>query len=192
MEVKSILKLACVFLDRKDLLADEIFLDVTPPEYVASESREESLKNLLLCFNLIVCEVARDYLPLLHTEKIVFQEDKFAYSDLQKVILDVFSLTNASGKKIRYKLFPTFINASVNQAEITYSYEPQNFEFYDEITSFAGRIPARVLAYGVAMEFCFLSSLSTEALIWEERYKTSLLAIMRKKSGINLPSRRWI
>lgn len=192
MEVKSILKLACVFLDRRDLLLDEIFLDEIPQDYVADDDRHDTITQLLLCLNLTIGEITRDYIPLYHCQRIVFEEDKFEYAKLEKVILDVFKLTNKNGRKIKYKMFPTYLSASVSEAELTYSYEPENFSFEDQIDWFGSRVPMRVLAYGVAMEFCFLSSLSTEALIWEERFKTSLLAIVRKKSGITLPSRRWI
>lgn len=192
MEVKDILKLAIVFLDRKELLNDEVFLTTLPEDYASSAQRSGEIQNLLLCFNLIYNEIARDYMPFLQKEEIEFVDDKFAYSDLKKVLLDVFSLKTQNGRNIRYKMYPTYIYAKAKRAVIEYSYEPENLNISDEIENFSSRIPARVFAYGVAMEFAFLSSLSTEALIWEQRYKESLMEISRKKSEIVLPSRRWI
>lgn len=192
MEVKDILKLAIVFLDKKELLEDEIFLDSVPQDYISNAKRENDINQLLLCFNLIYSEIARDYMPLLFSEEIVFDDDKFAYNALQKVLLDVYSLKNLNGRNVKYKMYPTHLYAKTKKAIIEYSYEPDQMSFDDEIANFGGRIPARVFAYGVAMEYAFLSSLSTEALIWEQRYKEALLALCRKKSQIVLPARRWI
>lgn len=192
MEVKDILKLAIVFLDKKELLEDEKFLATLPEGYVSNEKREQDINQLLLCFNLIYNEIARDYMPLLQKEEIEFSDDKFSYNALQKVLLDVFSLKNLNGRNVKYKMYPTYLYAKTKKAVIEYSYEPENLEIDDEIENFGGRIPARVFGYGVAMEYSFLASQSTEALIWEQRYKESLLAISRKKSEIVLPSRRWI
>ena len=192
MEVKDILKLAIVFLDKKELLEDETFLTTLPEDYVSSEKRQQEINHLLLCFNLVYNEIARDYMPLLQKEEIEFVDDKFSYNSLQKVLLDVVSLKNLNHKNLKYKMYPTYLYAKAQKAIIEYFYEPDNLEVDDEIENFGGRIPARVFAYGVAMEYSFLSSQSTEALIWEQRYKESLLVISRKKSEIVLPSRRWI
>lgn len=191
MEVKDILKLAIIFLDKKELFEDEIFLETLPTGYASSEKRKQDINQLLLCFNLIYNEIARDYMPLLQKEEIEFINDKFNYSDLEKVLLDVVSL-KSNGRNVKFKMYPTYFCAKTKKAIIEYSYEPDNLGINDQIENFGGRIPARVFAYGFAMEYSFLSSQSTEALIWEQRYKESLLANTRKKSEIVLPSRRWI
>ena len=192
MEVKNILKLAIVFLDKKDLLEDEVFLGEVPETYTSSQSRTEEIESLLLCLNLVYNEIARDYLPLFSKEEIVFEQDKFLYANLSKVLLDVHSLKNENGKTIKFKMYPSFLEAKAKKAIIEYSYEPDELEINSLIENFSSRIPARVFAYGVAMEYSFLNSLSTEALIWESRYKDALINIARKKAQVILPARRWI
>lgn len=192
MVVKDILRLAIIFLDKKELLEDAVFLSALPEGYTDDPQRQKQLEQLLLCFNLTYNELARDYLPLFFKEQIAFEEGRFDYTGLSKVLLDIHSLTTLHGRNIKYKMFPTYIEASVDKALIEYSYEPDELGFEDEIENFSSRIPARVFAYGVAMEFAFLCSQSTEALIWESRYKDALLLIKRKKSEVVLPSRRWI
>lgn len=192
MLVKEILKLSAIFLDKKDVLEDEIFLDELPQGYISNAERQKDIETLLLCFNLIYNEIARDYLPLYFVENVTFNDFKFEYCALQKTLLDIFSLKSNSGKNIKFKMYPTYIFAKAKDAVIEYSYEPSSLSYDDEIENFSSRIPARVFAYGVAMEYAFLKSLSTEALIWEQRYKQSLLDISRKKSSVILPARRWI
>lgn len=192
MVVKDVLRLVAIFLNKKELLEDEVFLTAVPDYYTPNQQRQDQIEQLLLCLNLVCNELARDYLPLLTQEQIEFQNGKFEYTKLSKVLLDVFGLTTLSGKSVKYKTFPTFIQAPVDKAIIQYSYEPQELGIEDKIENFFPSVPMRVLAYGVAMEFCFLNSLSTEALIWESRYKDALLLIKRKKSEIRMPARRWV
>lgn len=192
MEVKQILELACVFLGKEELLEDEYFLTEVPQDYVPDENRSKKIDFLLKCLNLVYEQVAKDYIPLICEEEIEFENQKFYYKDLSKRIYDVLSLKSKNGRDIRYKLFPTFIYADAKKAVITYSYAPEKLERNSQLDFFDVKVPARVFAYGVAMEFCFIESLSDEATIWEKRFKDAILIAMRKKSIIRMPSRRWI
>ena len=57
--------------------------------------------------------------------------------------------------------------------------------------NFGGKISARVIAYGVASEYCFLEMLYDDATLWESRYKNALLVASRKKGEIQLKKRGW-
>ena len=54
-----------------------------------------------------------------------------------------------------------------------------------------GKISARILAYGVASEYCFLEMLYDDATLWENRYKNALLCAQRKKGELKLKKRGW-
>lgn len=101
---------------------------------------------------------------------------------------------SANGNRIGFRLFPDHIllNANYEKVKIRYTYEPDVLTKTSVISNYGGKLPKRVLAYGVAMEFSFISSLSDEAYIWEARYKDSLKNIVRKKHEVKLPVRRWI
>ena len=61
----------------------------------------------------------------------------------------------------------------------------------DEIEFFNG-LSARIYAYGVASEFLLVSGVSSDAEIWEERFKESLFMLSRKHGEHLLPKRRWL
>ncbi len=189
MQVKEILELACVFLGMDEVLEDEYF---TGNPEGGDDSTEKEISKLLKCLNLIVNEISSDYLPLLTEEDVVFNDEKLYYTELDKTILEVFSLKDFNGRAISFKTFPEYISANVQNALLTYSFQPQELEQDDVIIYYGGKIPPRVYAYGVAMEYLFISSQSDEAHIWEKRYKDCLCEIVRKKSETKLPSRRWI
>lgn len=192
MKVKEILRLAVLFTDQKELLEDDYFLEETPAEPIIDEERQEKLEALLQCLNLVYGEITTDYLPLTFKEKVVFEKGKLEFSSLTKTATSVVALKNALGKSIRFKVFPELIEAKTTNAEIEYHFEPEQLELNSEIYLFGQRIPARVFAFGVAMEHFFMQTQSTEALIWENRYKNALLGLVRKKHNITLPARRWV
>lgn len=161
--------------------------DTTDSEEVVSK-----IVKLLKCLNLVYQDLTRDYLPLETVEDIVFTDGKFEYKNLSLVVRDIIKIEDKYGFGHSFKCFPTFVQADVTKAKITYTYEPEDLVLFDEINAFAGKLSERILAYGVAMEYFFLSSLSDEAAVWENRYISSLENALRKKSNIIMPKRRWI
>lgn len=161
--------------------------DTTDSEEVVSK-----IVKLLKCLNLVYQDLTRDYLPLETVEEITFTDGKFEYKNLSLVVRDIIKIEDEYGFGHSFKCFPTFVQADVTKAKITYTYEPEDLVLFDEINAFAGKLSERILAYGVAMEYFFLSSLSDEATVWENRYISSLENALRKKSNIIMPKRRWI
>lgn len=157
-----------------------------------SEEVISKIAKLLKCLNLVYQDLTRDYLPLETVEDISFTDGKFEYKNLSLVVRDIIKIEDKYGFGHSFKCFPTFVQADVVDAKITYTYEPQDLVLFDEINVFAGKLSERILAYGVAMEYFFLSSLSDEAAVWENRYISSLENALRKKSNIIMPKRRWI
>jgi len=157
-----------------------------------SEETISKISKLLQCLNLVYQDLTRDYLPLETVEEITFLNGKFEYKNLSLVVRDIIKIEDRYGTVCNFKCFPTFVQADVVDAKITYTYEPENLPMFGEIEAFAGKLSERILAYGVAMEYFFLSSLSDEAAVWENRYVSSLENALRKKSNVIMPKRRWI
>lgn len=189
MNIKNVIKTACLFLGKEDL-ENTVALGGQTAE---SASDIKELNMLLRCFNLVYSEIANDYVSLLHTEDITTDNGKIDYSNLSKNLLEVKSLTDQNGYRVNYVLYPGHILTKVDKVIITYSYEPDALKSYeDEILEFSKKVCERTLAYGVAMEYCFISGLYDDAQIWEKRFKDALLVKNRKKSEMRLPKRRWI
>lgn len=189
MTIKSILKIAGLFLGKNDVVSALDLQNLSS----ASQSIQDEINLLVKCLNLAYMEVASDYIPLLYKENITLEDGKLNFSGLTKTLIDVVSLKDKDGFRLKYKLFPSYLQTSENQVEITYSYQPTELTSVGStIESFAGKISEKVLAFGTLMEYCFISGLYEDAEIWEKRFKDSLFVCSRKKSGMKLPSRRWI
>lgn len=189
MKVKDILETTLVFLGKHELLLTSAFDEDITKELTDAQSKE--IGFLVRCFNLIYKEVSADYLPLLYDEKIEFNQGKFELSNLTQNILDIFKLCDDDENNISYKLFPSYIKANAEIANITYSYIPENLNLDDEVVLFGGKILPQVLSYGIAREYCLISGDHKEADIWEKRFKDGIFVEMRRKSQIKIKPRRW-
>ena len=188
MNIKNVIKLACLFLGKEDL--ENTTALGGSAEITSAEEKE--LNMLLKCLNLACNQIATDYVNLLHTEEVVTDNGKIDFSNLSKNLLEVKSLTDQNGYRQNYVLYPEHMLTKCDKVIITYSYEPNAIENFEESIAFSKKVSARTLAYGVAMEYCFISGLYDDAQIWEKRFKDSLLVRNSKKTEMRLPSRRWI
>ena len=215
MQVNEIIKLSAIFAGEEEVANLSIFnvQAIMEPEEIPEISGDteqgegetsgedvvqddevllNKAKTFLQCLNLVLEDIARDYMPLLCEEEIVFSNKKFEYANLSKVIGDIIKLQATNGLAVKFKCFPTFIKADVKKAVLTYSYLPEKVDFNGIFNDFSSKLTERIIAYGVAMEYLFLNSLSDEAAVWENRFLNSLESALRKKHNISLPKRRWI
>ncbi|MDD4816061.1 MAG: hypothetical protein PHQ62_02880 [Clostridia bacterium] len=189
MTVKNILKIAVLFLNKKELLTTTSFDD----ESITAPTTEQAndINLLTKCFNFIYKEVASSYLPLFFEEEIVFVNGKFEFANLQNQILEIHKLTSKNGNHLAYELFPSYVKALVSRADLVYSYLPQDFDLEDSVNMFGGKVLPQVLASGVARKFCLLNEDYSTADIWEKKFKDGIFNAISKKSNIRLRERRW-
>lgn len=188
MTVVNIIKNACIFLQKEDLLG----VTALGGSGSATSAQTKELDFLLRCLNLVYNQIATDYIPLLHTEKLTPTNGEIIFSSFTKSVLDIKRVEDKFGIRTNYKLYPDRIATIDGEVKITYSYEPIALvSLSSTIESFFEKLTERVIAYGVAMEYSFISGLHDDASIWEKRFKDGILVAARKKSEIRLPSRRW-
>lgn len=188
MTVKNIIKNACVFLSKDELLN----LTDLGGENQATDEQTKDLNHLVRCLNLVYNEIATDYIPLLNKETFLPDNGRIYFEDFSKKLLEIYRIEDKFGYKTNYKLYPNFLETIDGEVKITYSFEPEAIVSLDSvIESFSEKITERVIAYGVAMEYSFICGLHDDAAIWEKRFKDGILIAARKKSEIRLPARRW-
>ena len=189
MTIKNILKIACLFLGKENIVN---VLNLEDYE-TASDSEKSEVQFLISCLNLVYEEVATDYIPLYVRENVSLDDNKILIKSLSKKLLEVISIKDRNGYKVKYKNFPNHLEVDGVASEILYRYQPDEIsKIDDEIECFSNKITEKVFAFGVAMEYCFIQGLYDDAQIWEKRFKDALLVRASKKSNMKLPVRRWI
>ncbi len=184
MRVKEVLALAAAMLGREDLAASVYDLAGEPAGELAS---------LLCCYNLVENEIALDYFPLKYEQIFVAESGCVPYTRFDYAPVCVNAVTSG-GKPVAFKEFPDCLKADVRRGEsvsVIYSYSPAQKGWEDD-GSFSEKISPRLLALGVAHEFCLSRGQYSEAAMWEKKYRESLKAanIIRRKLAVR--SRRWV
>lgn len=188
MLVRDVIKLCCSYLQLTEFLQvidndNEVELN---PEYLS----ERDL--LVTCANLTFDFIASDYVPLLKSVKVTTSDGKINYSSLMPGrVKDIYSVKNAFGQKVVYKNFDTYLKTVVGTVEIVFSYLPPTVNFYSKCDFFT-KLSERILAYGIASEYCFIKGLYEDANVWDTRLKQALLSACRKKGDIIVKKREWI
>lgn len=191
VKVIDVIKLCAVFL-RLDSVLDLPVLGgegVQEPE--EKEQSEKELSLLLRCMNLVSNEIAADYFPLKATETLTAAEGSIQYTDFSKTPLDIYSVRK-EGAACPFKLYPTELVTGEGEFTVDYTYLPKKAELLEELDFSEGKINRRIMAYGLAAEYCLICGMYEEAIIWDKRYKDSLKAAARTLRSFRLPIRRWL
>ncbi len=189
MSTKQVLELAATFLGKESLLSCAYF---TQNSNDITDEEQKELDILLRCLNLVVSDISTEYLPIYKEKDITFIDGQKKLSEIDSDLFQIVSLKDHYDNNIRFRIFDSHISANTEYAHVVYTVFAKNCTLDGDIDEFSVRLPDRVLAYGTAMEYSFISSLFDDAQIWESRYKNSLLALSSKKHDVVMPKRRWL
>jgi len=190
MQIKDILKQAVLFLGLEDLLKTTALSGETTP----TTSEYKILNLLLACTNCVIDEIASDYFPLLIEEEVVPNGDcKIEYSSLSKAVHTIKSLKDIMGNTVKFIEFPKYLKVDYPyNCQIVYTYLPTRATAFDnEVDVVDTRVTIRLIALGVACEYCYLTLRNDQAESFDKRYKDALLSVYSKPSEICLKARRW-
>lgn len=154
---------------------------------------DEERERLLVCLNFTVDEVARDYFPLVRTQKIETAGGKALYSDFERKPTAVYGVEQ-DGRKLSFsRLHDGLKIHGGGTVEIEYAYAPLPCTEDSETEWKDGAVSERILAYGTAAEYCISCGLEIEAQMWDKRYRDALeRAVMTSSVGRKIPARRWM
>ena len=187
MLVSDVIKTALAFLNRQDA-ADKI----TDGTYSSDTEVSKLITALMHCFNAVEDELARVFFPLANEETIVCAGGKMYYTSFAKSPYKILSLAK-SGGQVEYTLYPTYIEVETGVYTVKYLYAPAPKALTDE-SDFPGYpIGERMLAYGIASEYCLIAGDVEAAESWESRYRAEIERFRpHEKAKGTIPSRYWI
>lgn len=189
MKVFEAIKFACYFSDENELAEKLDSLTNFPVNMTGfTDEEKKKLTAFLRHYRLIEEELA--YLPFrkLQVEMLVHNDRIDMISFINKP-LKILSIRDENGKKVKYKLFPTYIEVRASKVKIEYL--PQIFESSYN-SDLPERISGRVVAYGVTREYCLSQGLYEDAQIWENRYKDGVKLMLRREPCGAISARRWL
>ena len=169
MTVKEVIITAASLLE----LEEKVSAFIGGDETVGAEETAALLK----CFNLV--------------ENVRTDTGRVAYKDLSKAAVRILGVKDESGSSIAYKVYPEYLTAQPGGLTIGYTYTPEK-KTLDGESDFQLIVSERLLAYGVAAEYCFSTGYYEEGEAWSKKYKDALAAAYRSSPAKSLRSRRWV
>lgn len=185
MTVKEILSSCATCLGREEIVK---YLNNTAME-VHSET-VNSVATMVSLLNMVLCELASTYVPMVKTEKITFTNGRFLIASLQEYAIEIQGLYDDYGQNIYYKTIGEFISSSASQATICYHYVPNNYDLEDTIGYTEMDVSKMTLACGLAAEFSISEGSFNEAVMWHKRYVDGVSSVFKPKNA-RIKSRCW-
>ena len=172
--------------------AQRLGIEKEVQKYFDGDSADGKAAEVLLnCFNIVENELALDYLPLYAEDEIETELGQVYYSKLSKSAVRILSATDEWGNRAKFKLFPKYLLTQPGKVVIRYTFTPEKKEMDDD-SDFILQASSRLLALGIAAEYCIATGLYEEAEIWDKKYKNAIAATYENKRCERIASRRWI
>lgn len=190
MTVKEVLTVAADCLGREDLIS--VF---EKEEGGLSEEERKERDALLRCFNFVENETALDYCALKKEETVEVTENKIFYSKLSHAPVNIRRVV-CGGYLARFAAYPAYILVSdgwIGNATVVYDCIPSAKTSLAEESELTGNgVSARLLALGVAAQYCLVNGETGRAAVWDKKYRDALRAKNLLKRTVSVRSRRWV
>ncbi len=153
-------------------------------------AEREEVQSLLHAFNMVENELAMDYLPLYTEEEIATDTGAVFYTSLTRKPVRILGVKDETDGSVRYEVFPEYVKTEKGKVRIRYTYMP-DAKALDGESDYQIQASARLLAYGVATEYCLSRGLFDDASVWEKKYKQALKSAYKAYPSVVLRTRRW-
>lgn len=141
-------------------------------EYPAAAAGE--IDRLTRCLNLVLNEAACDYLPLKTEEEVISVGGEISLGALSKPVIDIYAVRAEDGSSVSYKsYFDRITLAAPGKYTIEYSYAPVRLTLRTTLRIRSAFRP-ECLHTGAACEYCIISGMTDEAVLWDKRFKDAL------------------
>ena len=148
-------------------------------------------KTLLQCYNVVENELALDYLPLTMEDEVQTQTGRVEFSVLSCKAVRILHVTDGNDEAVKYRIFPNYLKTQPGKLKILYVYSPSEKGLNDECEC-ASTVSKRMLAFGIAAEYCLRMGMYEEADVWNKKYKGAIEAAYKATPCKRISSRRWI
>lgn len=157
-------------------------------------AQHPKLKLLVKCANLVIKEIAGEYLPLLEEEEVEVKDGKIYFEGLLHKVLEVRKVEDLySSLESDFYHTPAYcklLNDGVKRARIVYSYTPLDIDIEEECP-LPPLVTAKTLALGICAEYSMISGMYEQSVMYSDRFKQDMRTAVRKKGEIKIKPRRW-
>ncbi|MDE7336795.1 MAG: hypothetical protein K2N32_01620 [Clostridia bacterium] len=156
--------------------------------------KHPKLNLLMRCANIVLKEIATDYLPLAAEEAVDVKDGRISYDAFSRRLLEALVVKDANTEtKTVFRHTPSALeikNKDIKRANVKYNYMPMDAGLDDEC-QISPLVSEKTVAMGVCSEFSLIEGMYEQSVMFSERYKDDLRSVARKKGEIRIKPRRW-
>lgn len=178
MKLKEMIEICLTYLGDED------------PIISSSTKSTAKIKLLVRCANIVIKEIASDYLPLLETNKCIVNNNEVEYSMLGKRVREILSV-KSGGVEVDWKAMPSKIKVDCEgEVDIKYSYLPTDIELDDECDVDV-RVSPVCLALGTCAEYLMIDGAYEQAVMMNDKFMDSIAIACRNNKEKRIRGRQW-
>ncbi len=187
MSIKQIIRITALLLGLENVIA---YLDGNGDEEQVGVDCCKTVNTLTDLANLVINELCATYIPMTKVEDAKTTNGRVYYKDLTERAIKIRAVYDANGKELYYTKTAEYICVNYPEVAVEYDYVPENYGLEQSIGYTDKDISARVMANGVAAEFCITEGRFDEAVTFHKRYIDMLSDICLPKNVLT-KKRRW-
>lgn len=180
MKLKEVVEIALTYLGDDDASVS------------AQTAKHPKNQLLIKCANLMLKEIATDYMPLVESETIALKDGKFDYDLFAHRVLEILKIVDVtSGTSVKFEQKPSFcVVFSKGNVEVRYSYLPEDISVEDECVM-SSKITSKTLALGAASEYCLIEGMYEQSALFGDKFREEMKNICRRNNEIRVKPRVW-
>lgn len=155
------------------------------------KAADDKVKLLERCVNIMLTEIAQEYLPLEDECEVVAKDGRFSFEEVPRRVMKIMSVKNKDGREVRFRQRP--FSCVVNEdgrLHVTYRYLPAVVGTGDDCEADPA-VSEKTLALGVCAEYCMISGMYEQSEGFAERFRQDMRACVRPARSVTLKERGW-
>ena len=179
MKLEEVINAALVYLNETDRRAG------------ADATGDEKIKLLSRCVNIMLTEIAQEYLPLADECEVTAENGAFGYEKLPRKVCRIMSVKDERGDKVDFRQRPFSCKVAKNgRLKVEYRYLPAE-AVNGEDCDVDPAVSEKTLALGVCAEYCMINGMYEQSEGFAERFREDMRAAVRPVKSVILKERRW-
>ena len=189
LKIGNVLAIAAAMLGNESL-SKKIKLFLSEGATFTDEENEE-ISKLLSGYNITVSELNDEFFPLTHEEDLTSADGRFFFSDFTFRPVEVRAVYR-DGVEVPYTHHPTYISAGYNNITVLYEYLIDEASDLSAACPYLGTvITDRIIAQGIVSEYAIICGMYEHAIMWRDRYLSSLKSALLRRKVKNIRQRAW-
>lgn len=179
MKLEEVINAALTYLGENDYEAGK------------DKAQDDKIKLLVRCANIMLTEVAQEYIPLADECEVSAKDGRFSYEEVPRRVCRIISVKDKDGNNVRFRQRSFSCNVNKDgRLTVEYRYLPETAAIGDDC-DIDPSVSEKTLALGVCAEYCMISGMYEQSEGFAERFRQDMRSCVRPSRSVTVKKREW-